>query len=100
MDDKFKNKVLAEELIGKLDDRKNIGFYYTLAGKYDHEFLRSIMHWVSDYPNPHNKGKLFTWELKNRLAKSEMPKDSEMPDIRTFNEQKRKLSFSFNKTRK
>ncbi len=76
MEEKLKNKVLAEELAEKLEDQKNIGFYYTLAGQYDHEFIRSIMYWVSDYPNPQNKGKLFTWRLKNVLSEKEIPHET------------------------
>lgn len=95
-EEKYKNKVLAEELAEKLDDQNNIGFYYTLASQYEHEFLRSISYWVSDYPNPQNKGALFTWRLKNLLKEKEIPdEESQSSNFDKYIEQKRKLDLSF-----
>lgn len=73
----FENKALAEELAKKLDDEENIGFYYALAKEHDHQFLRGIMYWASDYPDARNKGSLFTWKLKVELAKKESQQEEE-----------------------
>lgn len=75
MEEEYKNKALAEELAEKLEDQDDLGFYFTLTKKHDHQFLRDILSWVRDYPNPQNKGKLFTWRLKNVLSKKELPHD-------------------------
>lgn len=64
----LKNKLLAEELVQKLEDEDDFGYYLTLAEKYSHDLLREIARWVSDYPNPSHKGKLFTWRFKSILA--------------------------------
>ncbi|GEM_PF-5827811 len=67
MDD-VKNKMLAEELVKELDDEDDYGYYLTLAKKYSHDLLREVARWVSDYPNPSHKGKLFTWKFKSVIA--------------------------------
>lgn len=87
MDQILQNQQLARELANTLDDQQNIGFYYTLATNEDHQFLRNIMHWVRDYRNPSNKGRLFTWKLKQEKARKithgfEKPNEKNLHKIR------------------
>lgn len=78
--DHIRNELLAEELSSRLDDPDNKGFYYTLATTESHEMLRSVLAWVSDYPNPSHKGRLFTWRFKQLKAKKEVPKEEDYID--------------------
>lgn len=97
MEEEYKCKALAEELAEQLDDQDDLGFYFTLAKQHDHQFLRDVLHWVTDYPNPQNKGRLFTWRLKNVLSQREIPEkltenDEAVQKLNNF-----KANFGINK---
>lgn len=87
-----KNWIVAEELAEKLNDRDNIGFYYKLAQNHEHGLLYDILSWVTDYPKPGHKGKLFTWRLKNKLIEKNIPIQSSKPSANKLDEIRKKLN--------
>lgn len=74
MDEHQKNQAIAEEIAEALEEPENIGLFYKLAITEHHQFLREILSWLKDYPNPLSKGRLFFWRLKQlRINKSAEP---------------------------
>lgn len=99
MENHPKNQALAEEIAFVLEEPKNIGLFYKLASTESHQFLRDVLSWVRDYPNPLSKGKLFFWRLKQLRVNDEAPVDSSVADdnLEKLKQVKAKLNFDFNK---
>ncbi len=67
-DDYEKNKTLAVEVAEALGDTDNLGYYIILAKNEDHNLIYDAKNWVSDYENPNDKGKLFSWKFNSLKA--------------------------------
>jgi hypothetical protein len=60
------NHLLADELCGKLNDKKHFGFYLKMATLYDHNFLRGLAGQVLEGKNVTTPGRLFAYLIKKK----------------------------------
>ena len=65
------NHLLADELCGKLRDKKHFGFYLKMATLYDHNFLRKLAGEVLESKNVKTPGKLFAYLIKKSNDKTD-----------------------------
>jgi hypothetical protein len=66
--------VLADELMNKLGDTKNFGFYLKAAIKHNHSFLRKMAAEVME-GKAKNPGALFAFLIKKHNQETKLKKD-------------------------
>ena len=62
--------VLADQLSGKLNDKKHFGFYLKMALRYNHDFLRKLAFEVLESKSAKKPGALFAYLIKKRRVEN------------------------------